>query len=331
MLIQFRVRLAHPTSDSFRPSGHFRSKHFKLPMESNPDRILNVKKCLRRGLASVATFQTDAPRLSIVEPPESPSSAQTQLGRLSCANAIRRVFGNSGAGAPPQRIEDMSIQFRLKKLSISAINHKAMKKISQKQLTNHPRQLDVVVLCVYLLDGTRKSIDTEDVAVKCHEIAPGIFSWRKYPDQINLELVRVVLSNAKKHAYGELVSGSGREGWRLSSRGAEWVRANRHLLREGSLHIMSPRNAGSIDTVKKQREKMRIVSSAAWMSWKEKKPMSTRDARNLFRIDEYATGKMFDIKIVRLQSLFENDDEIVGFIRDAAKLILEEKERENES
>ena len=59
--------------------------------------------------------------------------------------------------------------------------------------------------------------------------------------------------------------------------------------------------------------------------------MSTRDARNLFRIDEYATGNTFDIKIVGLQSLFENDDEVVEFIRDAAKLILEEKERDNES
>jgi len=203
-----------------------------------------------------------------------------------------------------------------------------MKKESKKLLTKPTKQLDVVMLAVYLLGGDKKSVDTEDVAVKCHELAPGIFSWRKYPDQINLELVRVNLSNAKKQDYGEMLSGSGREGWRLSPHGVDWVSSQgKTLLKKGDIKLNSARaSAGSIDTVRKKREKVRLLSSAAWKSWNEGKSIPLREARNLFRIDEYATGKMLEIKIVRLRSLFEDDQEIGPFIREAADLVIETKE-----
>src|SRR5436309_240036 len=173
-----------------------------------------------------------------------------------------------------------------------------MKKESKKTLTNSTKQLDVVMLAVYLLGGEKKSVDTEDVAVKCHELAPGIFSWRKYPGQINLELVRVNLSNAKKPDYDEMLSGSGREGWRLSLNGVDWVSSQgKALLKKGRIELNLARaSAGSVDTVRKKREKTRLLSSAAWKNWNEGKPILIRDARNLFRIDEYATGKMLEIK-----------------------------------
>lgn len=199
---------------------------------------------------------------------------------------------------------------------------------SQKILTNATRQLDIVILAVHLLGGGRKSVDTEDVAVKCHELAPGMFAWRKYSDQINLELVRVALSDAKKRSYGQLLSGSGREGWRLSPRGIDWIESKgEELLRKGSVRIDRERlSAGSVDAVRKRREKMRIFSSAAWKSWSEQKTISLRDARNLFRIDEYATSKILDNKVVRLRSQFEDDERISPFIREAAELILGSKE-----
>ena len=64
----------------------------------------------------------------------------------------------------------------------------------RKSFSNH----EIVTLAVYLLGGESKAIDTEDVAVKANEIAPGRFNWRKYPHQINIENVRTFLSDAKK-------------------------------------------------------------------------------------------------------------------------------------
>lgn len=64
----------------------------------------------------------------------------------------------------------------------------------RNSFSNH----EIVTLAVYLLGGEAKVIDTEDVAVKANEIAPGRFTWRKFPEQINIENVRTFLSDAKK-------------------------------------------------------------------------------------------------------------------------------------
>src|SRR5262249_58250391 len=91
-----------------------------------------------------------------------------------------------------------------------------MEKVPEKSLTTDLSQAEAVTLALYRLGGAQRAIDTEDAAVEAHRIAPGRLSWKKYPDQINLELIRVFLSDAKKN---ELVVGSGRTGWRLTQRG----------------------------------------------------------------------------------------------------------------
>ncbi len=182
----------------------------------------------------------------------------------------------------------------------------------------------MVAVAVYLLDGGRRSVDTEDIAVKCHELAPALFSWQKHKDQINLELGRVSLSGAKKLKNGGLLTGSGREGWRLSSKGLDWlatktsaqIRNFRNKIRQGGS------KAGSIDSVRRQRERNRIVSSEAWHDWREQGSLSLRHARQVFRIDEYTTEKMLEIKIARLRAMFENDAEVTKFLEEAGHELL---------
>jgi hypothetical protein len=198
-----------------------------------------------------------------------------------------------------------------------------MKKSPHKLLTFHTSQQDIAILSVYLLGGSNKSIDTEDIAVKCHKLAPTLFSWKKYPNQVNIEIVRVVLSNCKKKQNGSLLIGSGREGWRLSTKGVEWISTRgKALLSKKKFKVDANRiTAGSIDTVRKKREKMRLLSTPAWKSWTKCKSIYEKDAKNLFRIDEYTTDKMKEIKIVRMKTLFKDDKEISPFINEAIKLI----------
>jgi len=203
-----------------------------------------------------------------------------------------------------------------------------MKKVDVKVLTTIPTQMDVVVLAIYFLGGAGKAIDTEDVAVKCSQISPGTFSWRKYPDQINLELVRVTLSDAKKSKYGSLLAGSGRDGWRLTNKGIDWVAAKGGTLSTDHSSLVSGqrRNAGSIDTVRKNREKQRLVTSEVWQRWRKNEPVAIRDAELLFRIDDYAGGEMRERKIVRLRAMFEGDPEVEPFVRSMTTLVLRAKE-----
>ena len=89
----------------------------------------------------------------------------------------------------------------------------------KKNLSNH----EIVTLSVYLLGGESRHVDTEEVAVKANELAPGRFTWRKYPDQINIENVRTFLSDAKKSKNGSYLAGSGKDGWILTEKGFDFA------------------------------------------------------------------------------------------------------------
>ena len=72
--------------------------------------------------------------------------------------------------------------------------------------------IEIVTIAVYLLGGDSKYVDTEDIAIKTNELAPGRFTWRKYPEQINIDNVRKRLSDAKNVKKGGFLLGSFKKG-----------------------------------------------------------------------------------------------------------------------
>jgi hypothetical protein len=191
-----------------------------------------------------------------------------------------------------------------------------MKKVPVKSLTKSASQTEVVTLATYLLGGAQRAIDTEDIAIEAQRLAPGRFSWRKYPDQINLELVRVYLSDAKKSDKGELLIGSGRTGWRLTQRGLKWAqRAARNIKNITTSRTRAQSRSGSIDEQRWRRERSRIQATRAWMMWIEgKRDIPQADAKAIFRIDSYAKGDLREAKITRVRSLFLEDEELGPFL-----------------
>jgi hypothetical protein len=190
-----------------------------------------------------------------------------------------------------------------------------MKKLPEKRLTPEISQVEVVTLAVYQLGGAQRAIDTEDIAVEAHRIAPGRFSWKKYRDQINLELIRVDLSDAKKDA-NKLLIGSGRTGWRLTQRGLHW--AEQFTKTVGELDASRSRaqsRAGSIDEQRWHRERSRIIGTRAWHLWTTGvRDIPTVEAKQVFRIDSYARGELFEAKITRVRALFSADPELAPFL-----------------
>jgi hypothetical protein len=188
--------------------------------------------------------------------------------------------------------------------------------MNKKQLTplTHAQ---IVTWAVSLLGGGEKRIDTEDVAVKAFELAPKRFCWRKYPEQINLELVRVCLSNAKKPKNGVLLAGSGRTGWSLTRKGLDWVHSARRRLRQLQLVGVQggTSRAGSIDSTRKDRERKRILAMPAWKRWSAGDiSVVPAEAQEVFRIDSYSTAPVREAKMTRLRSMFEDDRELDPFL-----------------
>lgn len=87
----------------------------------------------------------------------------------------------------------------------------------------------VAALALWLLGGATVRQLTDDVAVKCWNLAPHRFSWERYPEYPNLDTARVALSDAKKAKYGALVEGDNKSGWLLTEAGAKWALANASL------------------------------------------------------------------------------------------------------
>jgi hypothetical protein len=201
-----------------------------------------------------------------------------------------------------------------------------MKKTLIKSLTSTP-QVEVVTLAVYLLGGDQRAIDTEDVAIEAHRLAPGRFSWRKYPEQVNLELVRVYLSDGKKASKGAWLEGSGKEGWSLTPAGLKWAKDASPKL--AGRDLQRPRQdlrSGSVDERRWRRERTRITSMPAWDHWiQNQTDFSIREAADVFRIDSYADQRLRNLKVGRTKAMFENDPDVAPFLARMAEIIEREE------
>jgi hypothetical protein len=184
-------------------------------------------------------------------------------------------------------------------------------------------QVELVTWAVYLLGGAQKRVDTEDVAIKVFGLAPKRFSWRKYPDQINLELVRVYLSAAKDVEHGELLVGSGRTGWSLTRKGLAWVRSAESALQERHGAASAKQSqAGSIDANRQARERKRILSMPAWTRWATgDRSVAVDEAREIFRIDSYSTASVREAKMTRMRAMFSDDEQISVFLAGLSQAI----------
>lgn len=100
---------------------------------------------------------------------------------------------------------------------------------------------EMVLYALYALGGATEKCHTEDIAAKCYEFWPTVFSWTKYPQFPDKEIVRFGLTDSRKDKYGALVDGragqnrgqsrkTGRrpasDGWTLTDAGVKWVEDN---------------------------------------------------------------------------------------------------------
>lgn len=182
---------------------------------------------------------------------------------------------------------------------------KVRRRAGASELSGH----EVMVLALYRLGGATDCVDTEDVAVEANKMAPGRFVWRKYEHQINLESVRVLLSDAKKQKNGCLVSGSGREGWRLTRSG---VRFAVNAAEQKRLRFRPRQPSTSRETTWLRAERKRLLASDACQNAASKgvDSVNRQMAEEFFRVDDYVTGDARERKIQRILDTFGDDPDL---------------------
>ena len=185
-----------------------------------------------------------------------------------------------------------------------------------KTLANHK----VVALAVYLLGGDTRPVETEDIAVKANEIAPGRFTWRKYAHQINIETVRKRLWDAKLEAKGGLLQGTEREGWLLTEKGLAFARG---LVNASSTRDLSGERLTPGEVTWRQRQRIRLLASDAYVKYFSGgiASVSKQDLEAFFMVDDYVVGVAREKRILRIRRAFEADPNLGSAVQALASLL----------
>lgn len=187
--------------------------------------------------------------------------------------------------------------------------------------------VDVVLLATYSVGGSLRAVDTEDIAVAAHKIDPARFSWRKYPDQIDIERVRVRLSQARVQKQ---LAGVHSEGWRLTELGVQYVRDSllplMQLLQGDDLvHGLQKPSVRKVDRAWIAAERKRLSSTKAYTKFEhgELAAITKMEVREFFRVDEYMSKDVVREKLDRLSAAFHDDRKIGPAVTFLAKKISE--------
>src|SRR5258708_24683659 len=188
---------------------------------------------------------------------------RVQSGSFSCRQRSLSVRGTRGTPGSPQFVNEIISCFDLdSQLDPQYTMVNATKERGYQSLTTDASQVEIVTLAVYLCGGGVKMVDTEDAAVKANELAPGRFSWRKYPEQINIELVRSYLSAAKRRAG--YLNGTGTQGWSLTPAGLAWAEsAGREFLVTDQSRRRDERKGGGVEEQGWRRGRARKTGTRA--------------------------------------------------------------------
>lgn len=182
--------------------------------------------------------------------------------------------------------------------------------------------LEILTVAVYILGGDRHYVSTEDIAVKANDLAAGRFSWRKYKDQINLELVRVYLSDLKKQAHGKFVLGSGSMGWMLTEAGVQAAARAMPKLDAADLTRV-PMSPAERRRLASERARMLDTTAYALRQKGRTAALTRRESEELFRVDDYVVGAARERKIERALTAFKDDPELTELLQLAAGLLRE--------
>jgi hypothetical protein len=174
--------------------------------------------------------------------------------------------------------------------------------------------IDYALAALMRLGGNAKMVDLEDIAVEAYVLAPDRFRWRRH-DFPNLELVRVVLSDANKRG-GHLVL-QDRKGRMLTVEGA----------RRAAL-VLDRINAGAVaprdDTLRRQglAEIARMEGHPAYEHWREGGMASVDavDLADLVRCSASTPVKLFVDRLRGSQTVaaYWSRDALARFLGEAA-------------
>ena len=187
-----------------------------------------------------------------------------------------------------------------------------------------PRSIDdlnneqVAALAIYVLGGSGSRQDSEDIAIKCHELAPAKFGWKKHRNLPSLAVANEALNDARRKspdgirvmANTGLISGKPKDGWILTPDGAAWCEVNEHLLPNGA----DAARSGRPEEIRLLRD---IRSHPQFGRWRDGgEPPAPAQIAGALLIASSAPLEAVNNRIRKLRTIANtaDDDEIKGYL-----------------
>ena len=147
--------------------------------------------------------------------------------------------------------------------------------------------IHLVTIALGNLDGHERPVDLEDIAVHVNELAPGKFTWRKYPEYIDLQVVNQSLQDARRERNGSLVTGSSSKGWMLSANGMEWFKHVDIEFRVDTAAEIQLRRGSLLRS--QEMERRRLKGTAAYELYRKSKlaDVTRNDFFDFAKVNEY--------------------------------------------
>ena len=187
----------------------------------------------------------------------------------------------------------------------------------------------LVVFALYVAGGATKRVHTEDLAKKAHELFPQRFSWERYPEIPDKDVVRVSLVEARRDRLGPLVEGrAGRgrghrndkggraaDGWVMTDVGITWLNEHKSALEEEAANP-SLREHRQKDL---RQLKSRVKSHPLWMRFTNEGVRfapTLGEIAQLMRCRVDASPRVWDKRFdqLRQQALGTQQDDVVCFV-----------------
>ncbi|MFC2048360.1 hypothetical protein ACFLSK_02890 [Chloroflexota bacterium] len=182
------------------------------------------------------------------------------------------------------------------------------------------RKTDIVTIAVYQLGGALRHIHLEDVAIKAAELSPKAFSWKKYPERINLESVRITLKS-ELASNDRRVIGSIRDGWMISPKGLHWCISN---IANDAKHSLLNQINKEVARAKKTEAFTKTINNKL-------DEVSNADVKILLRVDEYFSARNRRERVLALSNAALLDpqlDSVLTSLRKRGFIELEVKKSE---
>lgn len=176
---------------------------------------------------------------------------------------------------------------------------------------------DVFVWALYLLGGSDKDVDVEDVYLKSFDLAPARLGWRTRPDLPDYKKTSKALQTVEATSHVGLVQKQGAYKRRLTAEGVRWVERNLDTLR--STYESRARVPG-VAAGQYERQRRRLRESRAFKGWIGGMALEPVDLADALECSAASPGPVWRARIEEIKRSADvlSDDELRRFAMQAA-------------